>query len=504
MGARTRVQAADTRSDAELAVEAAEGNAGAFDALYRRHADTAWRVAYAVTSNPDDAADAVADAFTRVLQALPAGRLADATLFRSYLLAATRNAAIDSSRRGGRLQHTDRMEHLDVPAAVVSTPGDRLAKDVDASLVAEAFRSLPERWRSVLWLTEVEGIPPRDAAALLGVTPNNAAQLAVRARAGLRERFVQAHLRGSRPADGDCRFCVERLGAYVTGRLAPRDLAKVDQHLAGCAACRRRHEQLEDVGGSLRRIALPLPLLLGPAALAKWKLASATSVADIAPEAATHSVTAGAGGRNWNDLAAALQKPLLAATTGIFALGVISASVLGSPRRALDGPAAQRAPLSVPVASAPPVVPPQVIELASSHGQRPDGLGPDRFPLLVQTDDAVVPGTDGNGLAAGPVAPSLPVGLNRPTNAPPSTDPPGDGGGNGGGSGSDAAIEVGVAGRAGPADGGLVVGDQCQGGSLGGQSMGCAPPAAEADTVGVTVVTDGSGPLADQKSTIGL
>src|SRR5687768_15274999 len=197
MGARaTRVQAAETRSDADLAIEAAAGSSAAFDALYRRHADVAFRVAYSVTGKPEDAADAVSDAFTRVLQALPAGRLADASLFRSYLLTATRNAAIDVSRRGGRLHHTDRLDVLD-DGTKVASPTERLAEREDATLVASAFRSLPERWRSVLWLTEVEGIAPKEAAALLGVTPNNAAQLAVRARAGLRERFVQAHLRGS-------------------------------------------------------------------------------------------------------------------------------------------------------------------------------------------------------------------------------------------------------------------------------------------------------------------
>src|SRR5439155_18071472 len=140
---------------------------------------------------------------------------------------------IDLIRRGGRSTPTDRLEHLDHAGG--STPSEKFLDGEDRSLAAEAFRSLPERWRTVLWLSEVEGMAPSEVAPLLGVTANTAAQLAVRARAGLRERFLQQHV-GSE-VDADCKFATSRLGAYVAGRLTPRDVANVDQHLAGCKPC---------------------------------------------------------------------------------------------------------------------------------------------------------------------------------------------------------------------------------------------------------------------------
>ena len=508
MGARAaRLATADPRTDAELASEAADGGTSAFEALYRRHADTAWRVAYAVTGNADDASDAVAEAFTRVMQSLTSGRLADAALFRSYLMAATRNAAIDVSRRAGRVRQTDRMDQLDdhvrFPGA---TPGERVNDAADLSFVAQAFRSLPERWRSVLWLTEVEGIPPKEAAALLGVTPNNAAQLAVRARAGLRERFVQAHLQGTEPVPQACRFTVERLGGYVTGRLAPRELAKVDQHLAGCESCRRRHDELEDVGGSLRRIIIPVPMLLGSTVVAKWQLAGAGTVADVVSKTATTASAAPAaaagGAAKSIELIGKLQKPLLAAATGIFALGVISASVKGFDRTAGGGIGGdgRQAPIALPRPANAPVVN-EVVEFVPAVSQRPDGL---RF------------GDDGAAPAAGALPPTqadlpastatprpLPGGVLPPPTAGPagqSIPPPDD-------AAPAAVAQVGVAGRLGPLEGGLTASDQCQGGSLNGQGMGCEPPAPEAPIAGITVVTDGSGPgapLAGQSETLGL
>lgn len=295
-------------TDNELTGRAAGGEVAAFEELYRRHADAAWRVAQAVTGNPHDAADAVSDAFTRVFQALPT-RLKDGDHFRPYLLACTRNAAIDVLRRNGRLSPTE-SEQLDRPA-IGNEPAELLVGDIDSSLVTRAFRSLPERWRSVLWLTEVEGIPPREAADMLGLSPNGVAQLAVRARTGLRERFLQAHL-GDVEVLAECRYSVDRLGAYVAGGLAPRDVAKVDQHLAGCSACTDRQAELAEIEPSLlRRAALPLPAGLAALVLGRWELAGTGA-----------AVAAGAGGSAGVAAGAGIAGGGLAAVAGSTAVGV--------------------------------------------------------------------------------------------------------------------------------------------------------------------------------------
>ena len=489
MGVRARV-AADERSDAELAIDAAAGDQGAFEALYRRHSETAWRVAYAVTGNREDASDAVADAFARVLQALPAGRLENAAVVRSYLLTATRNAAIDHARRGGRVRATDEIDLLDDRTKLSASPTEVVSDSEDASFVARAFRSLPERWRSVLWLVEVEGMAPKDAAELLGVTPNNAAQLAVRARAGLRERFVQAHLSG-RVAD-ECRFTVERLGAYVTGRLAPRELAKVDQHLAACADCRERNDELAHVGSTLRHAVLPIPLLLGPASVAKWKL-----ISSVGP--AAHAAGTAKAGAWWTEFAARAHKPVAAAATGIFAIGVIVAAphVLGSPERGRPTITANRPPV-MQNAQAPnaAVVPQQSFRLVSNQ----PFTVPDTF------DDAVA--LDVDALAQPEAAPPA---ADVPPAAPPSggftnAPPPGDGDGDGGDGPTEPAneVELGFAALAGPVSAGFVAGDECQGGYVSSESMGCEAPTTDASTVGVTVNAVGPGPVGDRSQTLGI
>ena len=300
-----RTATIDLRTDDELVAAATGGNRPAFEELYRRHADSAWGVAMSVTRDRNDAADAVSDAFTRMFQAVEQGRLQDVP-FRPYLLTSTRNAAIDILRRSSRVQPTDEVDDaVDSGARTAPGPSELAMAGAEAALVAQAFSDLPERWRSVLWLTEVEGLAPREVAEMLGLSANGAAQLAVRARAGLRERYLQAHVAAG-PKPG-CQFTIDHLGAYVGGGLSARDIAKVDQHLAGCGECRARKEELEDVGSTLRRAIIPLPLFLGGAIFGRMRHASAST-----------GLPSGVG---------AVHKALAGATAGLLALGLVTVGV---------------------------------------------------------------------------------------------------------------------------------------------------------------------------------
>jgi len=361
-----RVVGPEQAADADLAALATAGDLDAFEELYRRHVDAAWHMALAVTANPHDAADAVSDAFTRVFQALPS-RPQAAGHFLPYLLAAVRNAAIDGLRRSAR-QRT--LNAADQPewASLGAGPGDHLVADVEAALVARAFRSLPERWRSVLWLTEVEEIPAREVAELLGLSPNGVAQLAVRARAALRQRYLQAHLRQNEVRKV-CRDTVSRLGAYAMGGLAPRDLSKVDQHLAGCEDCRSRLVQLQEVTPSLHRSVLPLPAALAALSAAKWHVAFGGTAAGTAAASATAAgAVAPASFGLGAVVAAAIPAPLMAtmASAALLVAGFVGAGVVEHRQH--------RAAAAYVTATAPPVSGPR-FAAASTPAAQPAATG---------------------------------------------------------------------------------------------------------------------------------
>jgi len=177
-----------TDTDDELLHRAMEGDRGAFEALYRRHREAARRVAAVHSHSGADAEDAVAEGFARLFAALP--RLAGRRIvFRAYLLTSVRNAATDRHRR---------MRKIDLREAVPEGPPEAGADQgalstAERHLVSQALETLPARWRTVLWLTAVEGLSPAEIAHRIGVTPAAVAALAYRSRQGLRMAYLQLH-----------------------------------------------------------------------------------------------------------------------------------------------------------------------------------------------------------------------------------------------------------------------------------------------------------------------
>jgi RNA polymerase sigma factor (sigma-70 family) len=242
-------------SEDELLDRAREGDRSAFGTLYLRHRDAARKVAGMCASSAADAEDAVAEGFARVFAALP--RMAGRQIaFRPYLLTCVRNAATDRLRRERRIDLREQM-----PETAGSAQADDMAlMGLERNLVGEALQALPARWRTVLWLTEVEGLSPAEVSRRIGIKPNAVAALAYRARKGLREAYLQAHLKAE--ASDECRATVGRLGNYVRGDLAEKERLAVQAHLDTCAKCRCRRDELTDVNATLRNAFLPVPLLL--------------------------------------------------------------------------------------------------------------------------------------------------------------------------------------------------------------------------------------------------
>lgn len=245
-----------TMSDAELIAASRTGDADAYGELYKRHSPAARAAARAMCRNRSDADDLVSEAFLNVLRILQNGNGPELA-FRPYLLVAVRNRFYDRTRR----KHED---PIDQPTDELNL---RLIETADAGedkmLVSAAFATLPERWQLVLWHTEIEGRTPAEVAPLLGMAPNAVAALAYRAREGLRQAFLQAHLQT--PQDLACRDCAAQLAAYVRDALSDRDRRKVDAHLSECERCRALLAELCDTNTMLR--AGLLPVIIGvPAA----------------------------------------------------------------------------------------------------------------------------------------------------------------------------------------------------------------------------------------------
>ena len=196
-------------ADADLIAASRAGDAAAYDTLYRRHVAAAHSLARQLVRNRAEADNVVAETFAKILDLLHRGGGPD-DAFRPYLLTAVRRAAYDRHRAERRQLVTDEMETFDrgVPFA------DPAVADLERTMIARAFASLPERWQAVLWHTEIEGARPADVAPLLGLTANGVAALAYRAREGLRQAYLQM-----RPRPGRRRLPDLGRGQGLGGRL---------------------------------------------------------------------------------------------------------------------------------------------------------------------------------------------------------------------------------------------------------------------------------------------
>ncbi len=263
-------------SDEALVLLARTGDRHAFAELWQRHSRSGLRVARQFTSSID-ADDLVSEAYARIYQRVLAGGGPDGA-FRPYLYATIRNLAC---RWGGdrRDVNVDDMGEFEDPE-VASDPS---AAALDRTLTARAFRALPERWQSVLWYTEVEGMDPHEVAPVLGLTANGVAALSYRAREGLRKAWLQAHVSDAGSSSA-CQWSIARLGDYARNGLTARERARVSDHLAACARCGIISEEVDEVGSRLALILFPLLLggVAGGGILASLS-APTSAAASLAP-----------------------------------------------------------------------------------------------------------------------------------------------------------------------------------------------------------------------------
>ncbi|MGN6680133.1 MAG: sigma-70 family RNA polymerase sigma factor, partial [Streptosporangiaceae bacterium] len=247
-----------TSSDADLISAVRAGDTDAYGILYERHRGRAHRLARQLIPAQADADDVVAETFAKMLAAI-AGGSGPTEAFVPYLLTATRRVAFDKISGQRTEIATDEADLINA-AGEFTDPAET---SLERILIARALAELPERWAAVLWLTEVEQCRPAEIALMLGISPNSVAALRYRAREGLRQAYLQMHLKAARPG---CQPVAGLLSAYVRGALSVRDAKLVDQHLSWCADCQAARAELDAINGGLRGVLAPV--VLGGAAKA--------------------------------------------------------------------------------------------------------------------------------------------------------------------------------------------------------------------------------------------
>ncbi len=227
--------------------------------VFRRHHPSVLAYARTCCRDLSTAQDLAAEAFARTYRAIAWGTGPEYA-WRPYLLTCVPRLAAAWMREGARTRLSDDFEEWAAELSDGRGAEETAFATEEASLVLRAYRSLPERWQAVLWHSVVEGEPAAETAARLGISAGGVGSLAARAREGLKEAYLRAHLDQS--ASDECKHYGGQIAARLRrpGRRLTRDLGR---HLQGCDDCVRAERDLRDINGR------PGALLLGCILL--WK-----------------------------------------------------------------------------------------------------------------------------------------------------------------------------------------------------------------------------------------
>jgi RNA polymerase sigma-70 factor (ECF subfamily) len=171
-------------ADLELAKRCRNGDAAAFEELYRTHAGRLYSLAIRLVGSTQEAEDLLQEIFLHAHRKL--GTFRGESSLRTWLYRLGMNQCLDYLRRTQvRMSHAtdslDAARAVEPAAPVPSTPGAIHRVDLE-----RAIGRLPDGCRAAFLLHDVEGFEHHEIASILGVTEGTSKSQVHKARMKLR------------------------------------------------------------------------------------------------------------------------------------------------------------------------------------------------------------------------------------------------------------------------------------------------------------------------------
>ena len=179
-----------SRTDQELIRDTLSGQKSAYGELVLRYQDRLFNSLLRVVKTRDDAQDAAQDAFLQAYQKL--GSFRGDSQFYSWLFRIAMNAGLSRLRRKSSkdVSLSTQQEHgYDVTDAATEDPSARLNQEEQQNLVHTALNALPDEYRIVLSLKELEGLKYEEIAEIVGCPIGTVRSRIHRARVELKEKL---------------------------------------------------------------------------------------------------------------------------------------------------------------------------------------------------------------------------------------------------------------------------------------------------------------------------
>ncbi|MEK6530554.1 MAG: sigma-70 family RNA polymerase sigma factor [candidate division NC10 bacterium] len=159
--------------DGELIERCRAGDLSAFEPLVEKYRQRVWRLAYQILRDREEAWDVAQEAFVRAYQSLPAFRRQSA--FYTWMFRIVVNLATDRQRQrgararalGGEPVPEEEWERS-VPDPTAD-PAGLAARAEQREMIRRALDSLPLHYRTIIMLSDVEGLTYREIAEVLKI-----------------------------------------------------------------------------------------------------------------------------------------------------------------------------------------------------------------------------------------------------------------------------------------------------------------------------------------------
>lgn len=175
-------------TDEEIVDRVRAGDTALYELIMRRYNQRLYRVARAILGDDDEAEDVMQDAYVRAYQHLD--QFASRAPFSAWLTRIAVHEALARKRARSRLEHLDDSgsdgESAMQVAELSLNPEQRASTAEVGQLLEEAVLTLPEQFRAVLVLREVEELSTAETAAALDISEENVKVRLHRGRAMLR------------------------------------------------------------------------------------------------------------------------------------------------------------------------------------------------------------------------------------------------------------------------------------------------------------------------------
>jgi RNA polymerase sigma-70 factor, ECF subfamily len=180
-----RLQPEPSWSDQEVIARVLEGQVQLFELLMRRHNERIYRSVRSILRDETESEDAMQAAYLHAYEHLR--EFESRSSFATWLTRIAFHEALGRKRKSLRTVSEEEIDR----AAPGPTPEQRAEDGEQLRLLTRAVDGLPEHFRTVVMLRQVQGLSVVETACILGLRPQTVKTRLHRARAMLRQSMLE-------------------------------------------------------------------------------------------------------------------------------------------------------------------------------------------------------------------------------------------------------------------------------------------------------------------------